>query len=91
MKQRRQLWRLILGHDYEDDEGEIVTNDWRHNFAKLLCQGKLNLWIYSDAKYKGFTDEPSSTSRGWIRHSLFDNDRQYIDLAAGLFYEDENT
>ncbi|GIR82173.1 MAG: hypothetical protein CM15mP83_8990 [Flavobacteriaceae bacterium] len=26
---------------------------------------------------------------GGYRHSLFNNDRQYIDLAAGLFYEDE--
>ena len=24
-KQGRQLWRLVVGHDYEDDEGEIVV------------------------------------------------------------------
>ena len=40
-KKDKQLWRLIIGHDYEDDEGEIVANDW---------SGQLRLNHYVSAK-----------------------------------------
>ena len=90
-KQGRQLWRLIVGHDYEDDEGEIVANDWS-------AQLRLNHYVSDNNSIYGFIQTQNikvlkmnhrQLVGAGYRHSLFNNDRQYIDLAAGLFYEDE--
>ena len=90
-KQGRQLWRLIVGHDYEDDEGEIVANDWS-------AQLRLNHFVSDKNSIYGFIQTQNikvlqmnhrQLVGAGYRHSLFNNDRQYIDLAAGLFYEDE--
>lgn len=90
-KQGRQLWRLIVGHDYEDDEGEIVANDWS-------AQLRLNHFVSDKNSIYGFMQTQNikvlqmnhrQLVGAGYRHSLFNNDRQYIDLAAGLFYEDE--
>ena len=90
-KNRKQLWRLIVGHDYEDDEGEIVANDW---------SGQLRLNYYVSAKNSIYSFVQLQNIRvlqmnhryllgGGYRHSLYANESQYFDLAAGLFYEDE--
>ena len=90
-KKGNQLWRLIIGHDYEDDEGEIVANDW---------SGQLRLNHYVNAKNSIYGFVQSQNIRvlqmnhryllgGGYRHSLYANQSQYFDLAAGLFYEDE--
>ena len=90
-KKGKQLWRLIIGHDYEDDEGEIVANDW---------SGQLRLNHYVNAKNSiyGFVQAQNIRvlqmnhrflAGGGYRHSLFMKESQYFDLAAGLFYEDE--
>ena len=90
-KKGKQLWRLIIGHDYEDDEGEIVANDW---------SGQLRLNHYVSAKNSIYGFVQSQNIRvlqmnhrylvgGGYRHSLYANESQYFDLAAGLFYEDE--
>ena len=91
VKKGNQLWRLIIGHDYEDDEGEIVANDW---------SGQLRLNHYVNAKNSIYIFMQSQNIRvlqmnhryllgGGYRHSLYANQSQYFDLAAGLFYEDE--
>ena len=90
-KKGKQLWRLIIGHDYEDDEGEIVANDW---------SGQLRLNHYISAKNSIYGFVQSQNIRvlqmnhryligGGYRHSLYAGESQYFDLAAGLFYEDE--
>lgn len=90
-KKGKQLWRLIIGHDYEDDEGEIVANDW---------SGQLRLNHYVNAKNSIYGFVQSQNIRvlqmnhrrligGGYRHSLYANESEYFDLAAGLFYEDE--
>ena len=90
-KKGKQLWRLIIGHDYEDDEGEIVANDW---------SGQLRLNHYVSAKNSIYGFVQSQNIRvlqmnhrylfgGGYRHSIYANESQYFDLAAGLFYEDE--
>ena len=90
-KNGKQLWRLIVGHDYEDDEGEIVANDW---------SGQLRLNYYVSTKNSIYSFVQSQNIRvlqmdhryllgGGYRHSLYANETQYFDLAAGLFYEDE--
>ena len=90
-KKEKQLWRLIIGHDYEDDEGEIVANDW---------SGQLRLNHYVNAKNSIYGFVQAQNIRvlqmnhrflvgGGYRHSLFMKESQYFDLAAGLFYEDE--
>lgn len=90
-KKGKQLWRLIIGHDYEDDEGEIVANDW---------SGQLRLNHYVNAKNSIYGFVQSQNIRvlqmnhrylfgGGYRHSLYADDSQYFDLAAGLFYEYE--
>ena len=40
-KNGKQLWRLIVGYDYDYDEGEIVANDW---------SGQLRLNYYVSTK-----------------------------------------
>ena len=90
-KNGKQLWRLIVGHDYEDDEGEIVANDW---------SGQLRLNYYVSTKNSIYSFVQSQNIRvlkmnhrylfgGGYRHSLYANESQYFDLAAGLFCEDE--
>ena len=90
-KNGKQLWRLIVGHDYEDDEGEIVANDW---------SGQLRLNYYVSAKNSIYSFIQSQNIRvlqmnhryllgGGYRHSLYADESQYFDLAAGLLYEDE--
>jgi len=90
-KNEKQLWRLIIGHDYEDDEGEIVANDW---------SGQLRFNHYINIKNSIYGFVQSQNIRvlqmnhryllgGGYRHSLYVNESQYFDLAAGLFYEDE--
>ena len=90
-KKGKQLWRLIIGHDYEDDEGEIVANDW---------SGQLRLNHYVSAKNSIYGFVQTQNIRvlqmnhrylvgGGYRHSLYADESQYFDLAAGLFYEDE--
>lgn len=90
-KKNRQLWRLIVGHDYEDDEGKIVANDWS-------TQLRLNYFVSNNNSIYGFIQTQNikvlqmnhrQLVGGGYRHSLFNNDSQYVDLAAGLFYEDE--
>ena len=90
-KKNRQLWRLIVGHDYEDDEGKIVANDWS-------AQLRLNYFVSNNNSIYGFIQTQNikvlqmnhrQLVGGGYRHSLFNNDSQYVDLAAGLFYEDE--
>ncbi len=90
-KNEKQMWRLIIGHDFEDDEGEIVANDW---------SGQLRFNHYVDSKNSIYGFLQSQNIKvlqmnhrfligGGYRHSLYANDSQYFDLAAGLFYEDE--
>lgn len=90
-KQGQQLWRLMVGHDYEDDEGEIVANDWS-------AQLRLNHYVSEKNSIYGFVQAQNikvlqMNHRRLIgcgyRHSLFKNENQYVDLAAGVFYEDE--
>ena len=90
-KKGKQLLRLIIGHDYENDEGEIVANDW---------SGQLRINHYTSAKSSIYGFVQSQNIRvlqmnhrkllgvGY-RHSLYANESHYFDLAAGLFYEDE--
>jgi len=90
-KKGKQLWRLIIGHDYEDDEGEIVANDW---------SGQLRINHYLNSKHSiyGFVQAQNIRvlqmnhrylAGAGYRHSVFSKESQYFDLAAGLFYEDE--
>lgn len=90
-KKGKQLWRLIIGHDYEDDVGKIVANDW---------SGQLRLNHYVSAKNSIYGFVQSQNIRvlqmnhrylfgGGYRHSIYANESQYFDLAAGLFCEDE--
>ena len=90
-KKGKQLWRLIIGHDYEDDEGEIVANDW---------SGQLRINHYTNSKNSIYGFVQSQNIRvlqmnhrilvgGGYRQSIYANESQYFDLAAGLFYEDE--
>ena len=90
-KKGNQLWRLIIGHDYEDDEGEIVANDW---------SGQLRLNHYVNAKNSIYGFVQSQNIRvlqmnhrylfgGGYRDSLYDNHILYFDLAARDFYEVE--
>lgn len=90
-KKGKQLWRLIIGHDYEDDEGEIVANDWSG-------QLRLNHYVNDKNSIYGFIQSQNNLVLqmnhrhlfgGGYRHSLYANESQYFDLAAGLFYEDE--
>ena len=90
-KKGKQLWRLIIGHDYEDDEGEIVANDWSG-------QLRLNHYVNDKNSIYGFVQSQNNLVLqmnhrhlfgGGYRHSLYANESQYFDLAAGLFYEDE--
>ena len=90
-KKGKQLWRLIIGHDYEDDEGEIVANDWS-------VQLRLNHYVNDKNSIYGFIQSQNNLVLqmnhrhlfgGGYRHSLYANESQYFDLAAGLFYEDE--
>jgi hypothetical protein len=90
-KKGKQLWRLIIGHDSEDDEGEIVANDWSG-------QLRLNHYVNDKNSIYGFVQSQNNLVLqmnhrhlfgGGYRHSLYANESQYFDLAAGLFYEDE--
>ena len=90
-KKGKQLWRLIIGHDYEDDEGEIVANDWSG-------QIRLNHYVNDKNSIYGFVQSQNIRVLqmnhrylfgGGYRHSIYANESQYFDLAAGLFYEDE--
>ena len=91
MKQERKLWRLIVGHDYEDDEGEIVANDWS-------AQLRLNHFFNNKNSIYGFIQTQNikvlqmnhrKLVGGGYRHSLYSNESQYFDISAGLFFEDE--
>ena len=90
-KNEKQMWRLIIGHDFEDDEGEIVANDW---------SGQLRFNHYVDSKNSIYGFLQSQNIKvlqmnhrylfgGGYRHSIYAHESQYFDLAAGLFYEDE--
>lgn len=90
-KKGKQLWRLIIGHDYDDDEGEIVANDWSG-------QIRLNHYVNDKNSIYGFVQSQNIRVLqmnhrylfgGGYRHSLYANESQYFDLAVGLFYEDE--
>ena len=81
-KKGNQLWRLIIGHDYEDDEGEIVANDW---------SGQLRFNHYVNAKNSIYGFVQSQNIRvlqmnhryllgGGYRHSLYANQSQYLSL-----------
>ena len=72
-KKGKQLWRLIIGHDYENDEGEIVANDW---------SGQLRLNHYVSVKNSIYSFVQSQNIRvlqmnhrylvgGGYRHSLY--------------------
>ena len=90
-KNEKQMWRLIIGHDFEDDEGEIVANDW---------SGQLRFNHYVDSKNSIYGFLQSQNIKvlqmnhrylfgGGYRHSIYANESQYFDVAAGLFYENE--
>ena len=90
-KNGKQLWRLIIGHDYENDEGEIVANDYSG-------QIRLNHFVSPKNSIYGFVQSQNIRVLqmnhrflvgGGYRHSIYANESQYFDLAAGLFYEDE--
>ena len=90
-KKGKQLWRLIVGHDYENDEGEIVANDWSG-------QLRLNYYVSTKNSIYGFVQSQNIRVLqmnhryilgGGYRHSLYANENQYFDLGVGLFYEDE--
>jgi hypothetical protein len=87
----KQLWRLIIGHDYEDDEGKIVANDWGG-------QLRVNRFVDPKNSIYGFVQVQNIRVLqmnhrylvgGGYRHSLYANESNYLDLAAGVFYEDE--
>lgn len=90
-KKGKQLLRLVIGHDYEDDEGEIVANDWSG-------QLRLNHYVRAKNSIYGFVQLQNIRVLqmnhrylvgGGYRHSLHASESQYFDLAVGLFYEDE--
>jgi len=91
IKIEKTMWRLIIGHDYENDEGKIVANDWSG-------QIRLNHFINSRNSIYGFVQSQNIRvlqmnhrflAGGGYRHSIFSKKNEYFDLAAGLFYEDE--
>ena len=83
------MWRLIIGHDYENDEGRL-HNDY---------SGQIRLNHFVSAKNSILWFVQSQNIRvlqmnhryflGVISPFNICNENQYFDLAAGLFYEDE--
>ena len=90
-KMQKKLWRLIIGHEYENYEGKIRANDWSGQL-RLNHYVKDKNSIYSLVQWQN--NRVLQMNHRYIfgvgyRHSLYSNESQYFDLAAGLFHEDE--
>jgi hypothetical protein len=90
IRREKQLWRLVVAHDFEEDEGIVTANDWsgqlrlnhftNNNSIYAFAQGQSIRVLQMNHRY---------LFGGGYRFSLLKNESQYIDIGTGFFYENE--
>ena len=90
-KINNRLWRILVGHDYENDEGVVVANDWSGQLrVNQFINSKNSFYAFSQIQNIRILKMKHRFLIGaGYRQSVFKKENQYLDLALGVFYENE--
>lgn len=89
-KINNSLFRFVLGHEYESDSQEVLSNDFsgqiRYNYS--IVNNSIFSFIQAQ-NVRSLKMLHRYLIGGGYRVNLFKKNQNYFDLSAGIFYEDE--
>ena len=89
-KINNSLIRFILGHEYESDSQEVLSNDFSGQIRYNYSIKNNSIFAFIQAQnVRSLKMLHRYLIGGGYRFNLFKKNQNYFDLSAGLFYEDE--
>ena len=89
-KINNSLLRFILGHEYESDSQEVLSNDFSGQIRYNYSIKNNSIFTFVQAQnVRSLKMLHRYLIGGGYRFNLFKKNQNYFDLSAGLFYEDE--
>lgn len=89
-KINNSLIRFILGHEYESDSQEVLSNDFSGQIRYNYSIKNNSIFAFIQAQnVRSLKMLHRYLIGGGYRINLFKKNQNYFDLSAGLFYEDE--
>ena len=89
-KINNSLIRFILGHEYESDSQEVLSNDFSGQIRYNYSIKNNSIFAFVQAQnVRSLKMLHRYLIGGGYRFNLFKKNQNYFDLSAGLFYEDE--
>lgn len=89
-KINNSLIRFILGHEYESDSQEVLSNDFSGQIRYNYSIKNNSIFAFIQAQnVRSLKMLHRYLIGGGYRLNLFKKNQNYFDLSAGLFYEDE--
>ena len=89
-KINNSLFRFVLGHEYESDSQEVLSNDFsgqiRYNYS--IVNNSIFSFIQAQ-NVRSLKMLHRYLIGGGYRFNLYKKNQNYFDLSAGIFYEDE--
>ena len=86
----RNLFRVLFNYEYIEEGDQKIAADYTGQLRYNYSINKNSLFAFAQAQnLKSLRMNHRYISGGGYRHNLFSKDNDYLDLSAGLFFEDE--
>ena len=84
------LFRLLLSYDYIKESGTVISSDFTGQFRYNYKIGSNSIFGFIQAQnIKSLRMNHRYISGGGYRHRIMNQEQNYWDFSAGLFFEDE--
>ena len=86
----KHLFRLLLNYDYIKESSSVISSDFTGQFRYNYRIGINSIFGFLQVQnIKSLRMNHRYISGGGYRHRIVNQDQNYFDLSAGLFFEDE--
>ena len=86
----RNLYRVLLNYEYIEEGGEKIAADYTGQIRYNYSINKNSIFAFAQAQnLRSLRMNHRYIFGGGYRHNLFSKENDYVDLSAGIFFEDE--
>lgn len=86
-----KLWRFFIAHDFEEKEKNVRVNDWSSQLRYNHFMAENSVYGFVQGQNTRILELEARYLAGLgYRHRLWKNQRDYFDLASGVFFEYES-
>lgn len=87
---KRNLYRVLLNYEYIEEGGEKIAADYTGQIRYNYSINKNSIFAFAQAQnLRSLRMNHRYIFGGGYRHNLFSKENDYVDLSAGIFFEDE--